>query len=125
MRPWRARGCLPAPRGARARRRGGRFEGGREPRRRAFYSCGGDVPRTCRAETDRPACLRSSAGELRRALLEERGDPLAEVAGRRHLLLDAGLELELLVEPGVQPGVDLALGARVGLRRTGGELIEH
>ena len=39
-----------------------------------------------------------------------------------HLPLDLGLELELLVHARVQPVVELALGARVGARRAGGQL---
>src|SRR5687767_10268258 len=58
-----------------------------------------------------PLSARSSAAEVRRALLEERGDALAEVRRLRHLLLARCLEFELLVEVGVHPLVDLVLGA--------------
>src|SRR5215210_1473839 len=54
--------------------------------------------------------------ELGRALAEEGLDALHEVARRGHLLLDRGLELELVVHPRVQPRVELALGAGVGAR---------
>ncbi len=46
---------------------------------------------------------------------------LEEVARSGRLLLDVGLELELLVHPGVQPRVELALGAGVGAGRAGRE----
>src|ERR1044072_423802 len=71
----------------------------------------------------RPSALRpasrprrgpSAAPELGLALLEERGDAFGEVAGLGHLLLHPGLELELLLQSGVKPGVELALGAGVG-----------
>src|SRR3954469_262203 len=54
--------------------------------------------------------------ELGRALAQEGLHALDEVARRGHLLLRRRLELELLVHPGVDPGVELALGARVGSR---------
>src|SRR3954454_25408700 len=52
--------------------------------------------------------------ELGRPLAEERLHALHEVAGVRHLLLGRRLELELLVHAGIDPGVELALGAGVG-----------
>src|SRR3954454_7174989 len=55
--------------------------------------------------------------ELGRPLAQERLDALHEVARAGHLLLGRRLELELLVHPGVDPGVELALGAGV---RAGG-----
>src|SRR3954454_1019648 len=67
----------------------------------------------------------SGAGELRAALLGERGDALHEVAGGRHLLLDARLELELVVHPAVQPPVELALRAGVGAGRALGQLLSQ
>src|SRR4249920_2975599 len=57
---------------------------------------------------------RSRAGEARVALFRERLDPLREVARGAHLLLDPGLELELLPHPLVEPVVELPLDARVG-----------
>src|SRR5271154_5501004 len=57
------------------------------------------------------------AGEACGALLHERRDALQEVRATGHLLLDAGLQLELLGHARVHPVVDLALGRRVGPRR--------
>src|SRR3954466_9213684 len=97
-------------------RRGGGDEGGREPRRRAFYSCGGELPPRRMPTGFPPRPAGSFAREPRDALLEERGHALAEVRGLDHLLLQARLERELLVEAGVHERVDLALRARVGAR---------
>src|SRR5215210_6756626 len=63
--------------------------------------------------------------ELGRALAEEGLDALHEVAGRGHLLLGGGLELELLVHPGVDPGVELALGGGVGARGPGRQALRE
>src|SRR5437868_1022953 len=70
------------------------------------------------------ACMRvrSDTLELRRSLLQERERALCEVLGRGLLLLDRGLQFQLLVQPAVQPRVELALGAGVAARRAGGEL---
>src|SRR5215472_6057130 len=57
---------------------------------------------------------RSDAGEVRRALFGEGPDPFREVARFAHLLLDLGLELELLAHALVEPVVELPLDARVG-----------
>src|SRR5947209_11560732 len=89
--------------------------GARGPRRRGFYS-GADETRLMTFAT----C--SGSAEVRRALLQEGGCALDEIGAARHLLLDARLELELLLHAGVQPVVELALGARVGARGAGGEL---
>src|SRR5215211_3407916 len=58
-----------------------------------------------------------------RTLAQEGLDALHEVARRGHLLLDRGLELELLVHARVEPRVELALGARVGPRGPRGEAL--
>src|SRR5580692_9592669 len=54
------------------------------------------------------------AGEGGLSLLKEGGDALVEVPRAAELALDLGLELEVLGHPGVEPVVELALGARVG-----------
>src|SRR5512132_3716414 len=59
---------------------------------------------------------RSASAERRCALLHEGGHALDEVVGSRHLLLDRGLERELVLHPAEEPRVELALGPRVGLR---------
>src|SRR5215213_9440129 len=51
-----------------------------------------------------------------RPLAQEGLHTLHEVARRGHLLLDRRLELELLVHAGIDPRVELSLGARVGPR---------
>src|SRR6476620_5401843 len=61
--------------------------------------------------------------ELRRALAAERLHPFQEISGGGHLLLDRRLELELIVESGVHPRVELALGSRVGGGRPGGQAL--
>src|SRR3954447_20655635 len=52
----------------------------------------------------------SDAAELRGALGRERRDALGEVPRGRHLLLQPRLELQLVREPAVGPGVELRLG---------------
>src|SRR3954451_229242 len=54
--------------------------------------------------------------ELGRPLAQEGLDALHEVARGGHLLLRRRLELELLVHAGIDPGVELTFGARVGAR---------
>ena len=63
---------------------------------------------------------RSGALEDRPAFLDEGGDALLEVLRRGHLLLQLSFEGELLLDPRVDPGVQLALCCGVGLRRPGG-----
>src|SRR6476469_9914865 len=67
----------------------------------------------------------SSATEGSLALLEERADALHKVVGLGHLLLDAGLEGELVADPLVEPAVELALRPGVGLRRAAGQALEQ
>src|SRR5881227_4011419 len=74
-----------------------------------------------RAASGRGVRERSSTAEARRALLHEGPDALGEVAGRRELVLDRRLELQLLLHAGEMPGVELALGARVGARGAVGQ----
>ena len=69
----------------------------------------------------RPAIAHHAAREARRALLDEGHRALQEVLAPGHLVLDLGLELELLGHPRVQPVVELALGPGVGARRPGGQ----
>ena len=64
---------------------------------------------------------RSPPREPRLALGHERADALDEVLRARRLLLDLGLQGELLVQAGEHRGVELALGARVRARRPGGQ----
>src|SRR5262245_18209390 len=66
---------------------------------------------------------RSPACERRRPLLDERGDAFVEVGRAGHLLLDVGLEVELLLHPRVQPVVELALRAGIGASGTGGQAV--
>src|ERR671922_1862672 len=61
----------------------------------------------------RPAWA-SGPGEARGPLLNEGHDALQEVLGRRHLLLDVGLQIQLLVHSAVDPVVELTLGPGVG-----------
>src|SRR4051794_6432925 len=100
---------------ASARRRGRRLAGVRAKARRILFR----DPR----ETGRRWRVGLRASESRLALLDERGHALGEVARGDHLLLDVGLERELLVHPRVEPVVELALGAGVGARRAVGEAV--
>src|SRR3954452_15695813 len=81
--------------------------------------------RMCEAETKAQGSIwtaRSATAsglgplELGRPLAQEGLDALHEVTRRGHLLLRRRLELELLVHAGIDPGVELALGPRVGAR---------
>src|SRR3954454_10528678 len=105
-------------------------------RRRRFWGAGGATGaevygrrgrehppgwRSGRALTVGALTGRSPAGELRRPLLQEGQDALAEVARRSGFLLDGGLELELLLHAREEPAVELALDPGVGPGRSGGE----
>src|SRR5919197_1426983 len=61
----------------------------------------------------------SVSGEARGPAIQERLHALGEVPGGRGLLLDRGLELQLLLHAFVQPRVELDLRAGVGGRRPG------
>src|SRR5262249_31330906 len=56
----------------------------------------------------------SRAAEARLALVREGPEPFREVARGRHLLLDLGLQFELLLHPLVEPAVELPFGSRIG-----------
>src|SRR5438128_10289879 len=73
--------------------------------------------RLARRARGAPARASLAPGEARRALLRERDRALEEVLAARHLALQLGLELELLVHARVQPVVELALATRVGASR--------
>src|SRR3954467_7275132 len=68
---------------------------------------------------------RSAAGETSRSLLQEGRDALDEVIRMRHLALNLGFELQLGVHARVEPGVQLALGARVGRGGAGGQAVDE
>ncbi len=56
------------------------------------------------------------------SLLHEGADALREVPAGGHLLLDLRLQLELLLQPGVHAGVELALAAGIGARGALGQV---
>src|SRR5947209_17184452 len=70
--------------------------------------------RLARRARGAPARASLAPGETRRALLRESDRALEEVLAARHLALQLGLELELLVHARVQPVVELALATGVG-----------
>src|SRR4029450_963660 len=74
--------------------------GGAELVARACPEDGSSASRATRRQErcPTPPFRSSTAAEPRRAFLEERLDPLAEVLGLRRRLLELRLELELLVE---------------------------
>src|SRR5919106_6136459 len=86
---------------------------------RVFHSDGTGAAVYGRAPAE--ASSRSGSPEAGRPLLQERLDALREVPRSRHLLLDPGLQRELLVHAGERPGVELALAAGVGAGGAGGE----
>src|SRR6059058_2189266 len=98
----------------------------RQASRRERRECRRRRPKTAgilftarRIATQRGARL--PATECSPSLLEEGADALHEVVGLGHLLLDARLEGQLRADALVQPAIELALGARVGLRGAGRE----
>src|SRR5436309_2539289 len=60
-----------------------------------------------RSSAARPSKAGSAAKEIGLALGEERSHAFGEITGRHELLLDPRLELELLVQARVEPGVEL------------------
>src|ERR671937_1895875 len=104
-----------ASRTADARRRNRRLAGVRAKARRILFTASGETARRWR---DR---LYPAEGRL--ALLDEGRHALGEVARSGHLLLDVGLERELVLHARVEPVVELALAARVGARRPVGQAI--
>src|SRR5215831_1072936 len=70
-----------------------------------------------------PAAL--LAGEVGRALAQERGDALDEVGALRELALDRRLQLQVRGHPVIQPVVQLALAARVGAGRAGTQPVQE
>src|SRR4051812_29137599 len=99
-----------------ARRRRGRV-------RRGAAKGSGIVFTARRATSLAPSA--STTGEHGLPALEEGRDALGEVAGGGHLLLDGGLELELLAHARVDPVVELALDPGVRARRAAREPLEQ
>src|SRR3954464_13927760 len=86
-----------------------------------WLKAGGSLPtgpaaRPCPGAREFATCP-SGAPELRGPFGEEGRDALREVAGGRHVLLQTRLEVELLGQAAVAPGVQLGLRAGVGARR--------
>src|SRR4051812_45723518 len=92
--------------------------------RRGGAAKGSGIVVTGRTTTSR-AQGRLPTTEPGRAALGECGAPLGEVARRGELLLDRGLDRELLGHALVQPVVELPLHARVRARGARGEPVEQ
>src|SRR4051812_8035516 len=99
--------------------RGGEACAAGEARGAAVYRPVPDGGTVTRAIATRPGAGASPALEAGVPAAQERLDALAEVLGRGELLLEARLERQLLAQPPVHPGVELALARGVGPRRPG------
>src|SRR4051795_263702 len=78
-----------------------------------------------RRGTPTPLGPASCSGESWRALLHEGPYALHEVGRTRQLVLELGLQVELLVHVRVDRLVQRLLGRRVGARGPGGEALDH